>query len=469
MPLDPLEVLTARHSPLGLASVDLATGNGSALHIPPHLQEINSAVVDLVMGRYPDKRGLVLSVPPRHGKSTTASVYLPAWFTATFPDKHCVVASAELGLAGSFTRAAGEVVQRNADLLRVELDPKMRGTQAWRVRRIGTERFQGSVRAVGTGGALTGRGASLLIADDLVRSMTDAYSATKRESLESWFDAVASTRLEPGGKIIVIGTRWRPDDLIGHLLETEPDRWLTLAWSALDEGDAPLWPERFSREALEEAKASVGPVVWDALYMSSPEEEFRGGDFEVEKIEKADPADSTPTRIIAALDFAATAEGDRKDADYSALVVVALQRVRNAAGQYEKRFLVTHAARARTEDPFSWASREIRANSPRNVQVYVERRSRSADGKIPVNYLRAGLKGHTQNIRSWKPGAGKEWRAIPAIAAVAAGRVSVAPGDWNRDFVEELAHFPNGAHDDLVDAFAVAVRELDQASGAVSW
>jgi predicted phage terminase large subunit-like protein len=469
MPLDLHETLTARHSPLGLASVDLATGNGSALHIPPHLREINSAVVDLVMGKYPDKRGLILSVPPRHGKSTLASVYLPAWHAGTFPDKHVVVASAELGLATTFTRASGEVIRRNSDLLRVEMDKTMRGTQAWRVKRLGSERFSGSVRAVGTGGALTGRGASLLIADDLVRSMSDALSRTKREGLESWFDAVASTRLEPGGKIIVIGTRWAPHDLIGHLLDTEPERWLTLAWSALDEEDAPLWPERFDRDALEETRESVGPVVWNALYMSNPEDDFRGGDFAVEKIGEGDPADSTPTRVIAALDFAATAEGDRKDADYSALVVVSMQAIRNEAGKYERRFLVTHAARTRVEDPFSWASKEIRANTPRNVEVWTERRSRSADGKLPLNYLRAGLKGHTVNIRSWKPGAGKEFRAIPAIAAVAAGRVSIAPGDWNKPFLEELAVFPNGAHDDLVDAFAVAVRELDAAKGVVSW
>lgn len=469
MPLDLHEALTARHSPLGLASVDLATGNGSALHIPPHLQEINTAVVDLVMGRYPDKRGIILSVPPRHGKSTTASVYLPAWYAATFPDKHVVVASAELGLAGTFTRASGEVIRRNADLLRVEMDKKMRGTQAWRVRRAGAERFSGSVRAVGTGGALTGRGASLLIADDLVRSMSDALSPTKRESLESWFDAVASTRLEPGGKIIVIGTRWTPHDLIGHLLHTEPERWVTLAWSALDEDEQPLWPERFDREALEETRESVGPVVWNSLYMSNPQEEFRGGDFVVEKIEHGDPADSTPQRVIAALDFAATSEAERKDADYTALVVVSMQAVRNEAGQYERRFLVTHAARARVEDPFTWAAKEIRANTPRNVEIWTERRSRSADGKLPLNYLRAGLKGHTHNIRSWKPGAGKEFRAIPAIAAVAAGRVSLAPGAWNKSFLEELAAFPRGAHDDYVDAFAVAVRELDGTKRAVSW
>ena len=154
--------------------------------------------------------------------------------------------------------------------------------------------------------------------------------------------------------------------------------------------------------------------------MSNPQDDFRGGDFEVEKIGQGNPADSTPTRVVAALDFAATSEAERKDADYTALVVVSLQAVRNEAGQYERRFLVMHAARARVEDPFSWASKEIRANSPRNVEVWTERRSRSADGKLPLNYLRAGLKGHTHNIRSWKPGPGKEFRAIPAIAALAA-------------------------------------------------
>lgn len=468
MAVDLQEALAARHSPLGLASVDLATGEGAALHVPDHLAQINRAVTSLCLDELGDKRGIILAVPPRHGKSTLASVYTPAWYAATWPQKHVVVASAELSLATTFVRSAREVLQRNADVMRVELDPDMKGSQAWRLRRQGSgDAYSGSVRAVGVSGALTGRGASLLIVDDAIKNMSEAHSRVKRESLEHWFDSVAATRLEPRGKMIVIGTRWAEGDLIGHLLETEPERWEFLSWAAVGEDGEPLWSERFSAQQLERIREQSGNYVWEALYQSRPPADFRegAGSFAVNEIEVLEEPPDGISRVVATLDFAATED----DGDYSAVAVVGVCQRRNALGKYERHFVVLHVARAQLDEPFSWAGEVIKTHAPRNVPVFVERRSRSADGKIPLNFTRRALAGHTVNVRGWKPGLGKEWRAIPAIAACGAGRVAVVRGDWNRAFLDELAAFPHGKNDDQADAFAVAVRELDKEAGVVDW
>ena len=132
--------------------------------------------------------------------------------------------------------------------------------------------------ATGIGGAITGRGADLLLVDDYLKNAKDASSETIRDDIYHWFVSTAMSRLEPGGTVIILATRWHQDDLIGRLLEQAPDVWEYIRIPAIAEENDPLkrapgealWPERYNVEWLESQKALFGPYFWAALYRQDP-------------------------------------------------------------------------------------------------------------------------------------------------------------------------------------------------------
>lgn len=136
----------------------------------------------------------------------------------------------------------------------------------------------GSYYAVGRGGAVTGRGADLLLLDDLLKDSEEARSETIRRSMHDWFQHVAYTRLAPGGALVLIQTRWHDDDLPGRLLRSHADEnWQVICMPAIAEvddefrkaGDA-LWPERFPSETLKVIRSAIGGTAWDSLYRLQP-------------------------------------------------------------------------------------------------------------------------------------------------------------------------------------------------------
>ena len=216
-------------------------------------------------------------MPPRHGKSTLISEYLPAWFLGSFPERRVILASYEADFAaswGSKTRSLFE--EHGRSLYRVAVDERSRAASRWDL----AQRPGGMVTA-GVGGPITGRGAHLLVIDDPIKNAEQSLSPTIREKQWEWWLSTARTRLEPGAVVVVVMTRWHEADLGGKLLQAsseggDPVREIRLP--ALAERGDPLerevgealWPERYSREYLEHTKRVVGPYWFSAMYQGRP-------------------------------------------------------------------------------------------------------------------------------------------------------------------------------------------------------
>lgn len=224
-----------------------------------------------------DYKILLVSVPPRHGKSQQCSIDFPAWFLGRNPEKEIIIASYSADLAvgfGAKTREKVDSPQFAAIFPDVKLKNDEKAKGHWRTNE------GGSYIAAGVGGPMTGRGADILLIDDPVKNREEANSEIYREKTWDWFTSTAFTRLEPKGVAIVIMTRWHMDDLAGRILvhpELAPrTKVITLpAISTRDEKphrpiDYPLWPMRFDRTALAEIKTTIGPYDWNALYQGSP-------------------------------------------------------------------------------------------------------------------------------------------------------------------------------------------------------
>lgn len=235
-----------------------------------HLEVLDSALVDAVAGRTPR---LVVSMPPRHGKSELAARWLPLWVLSRWPDRRVVIASHSGTLATEHGRRVRDLVAEHGPALGLEVAKTSSAADRWDV-----QGRAGGLYAVGIGGSLTGRGADVLLVDDPVASAEDAESVLMRDRAWSWWQSVALTRLEPGASVILVQTRWHPDDLAGRVLAEEPDVWRSLSLPALAEVDDPLgrlpgealWPARYDVEVLEARRRAVGPRAWAALFQQRP-------------------------------------------------------------------------------------------------------------------------------------------------------------------------------------------------------
>jgi len=153
-------------------------------------------------------------MPPRHGKSTLISEYFPAWFLGTFPDKQVILASYEASFAMTWGFKSRALLEEFGPwLFNVHVDPRKKAMGEWRVLD-----HKGVMNTTGVGGGLTGRGADLLIIDDYLKNAKEADSELIRDNQWEWYASTAFNRLEPGGKICVLATRWHEDDLIGRII-----------------------------------------------------------------------------------------------------------------------------------------------------------------------------------------------------------------------------------------------------------
>jgi hypothetical protein len=247
---------------------------------PRHVQLVDRILVDAAAGRLKDRgyAGIIISEPPRHGKSTHCSHWFPAWFLGRYPQKNVILTSYEADFAASWGRKVRDTLQEHG---KREFGVTVRADSSSASRWETTA--GGGMITAGAGGAITGRGAHLLVIDDPVKNAEEAASMTIRDSVWDWYLTTARTRVEPGGFQVIIMTRWHPDDLVGRLLkqmqeDPKADRFAVVDLPALAEGDdplgrapgEPLWPERYDAEELERIKATLGTRAWSSLYQQRP-------------------------------------------------------------------------------------------------------------------------------------------------------------------------------------------------------
>lgn len=328
-----------------------------------------------------------------------------------------------------------------------------------------------SYRAAGVGGAITGFRADLAIIDDPVRSRKDAESETIREDTWNWYQADLLSRMRPGGRIVLVQTRWHEDDLGGRLMETQRDRWRVISLPATALEDDPLgrkpgemlWADDpdypyadLLRQARAEAEKNGAMRDWQALYEQDPRP-LDGGIFRTANVAKLDTLDTKPTRIVRAWDLAATAQIGTRDPDWTVGVKMAMDeigryvvldvvRFRGDADEVERRIMATAAA----------DTKSVRISLPQDP---------GQAGKAQVLYLIRKLAGF--GVTSSPETGDKATRAMPLSSQMNAGNVALLRGGWNDAYIDEMRGFPSTAKDDQVDASSRAFNTLVATPGKV--
>jgi predicted phage terminase large subunit-like protein len=406
---------------------------------------------------------LMLLMPPGSAKSTYASVVFPAWYLLRKPQARVIAACHTESLAAHFGRRVRALVREHGAGLAPDGsagDGLARDDRA--AGRFST-RAGASYFAAGVRGPLMGRRADLIVIDDPIKTAAEAESALVREALWDWYRAELTTRLVPGGRIVLAMTRWHEDDLAGRLLASGDD-WQTLRLPALAEAEndplgrapgEPLWPAWEDAKALERRRQAVGARAWAALYQQAPRAEAEAL-FQSSRIGVLDSAPACD-RAVRAWDLAATSAGAGRDPDWT----VGLKLGRSAAGA-----LVVLDIRRLRGGPREVAEAIVQTAGldGREVPIGLPQDPGQA-GKQQVAWL-AGLLAGFRVVAGPETGS-KVTRAAPAAAQVDAGNLFIVRAPWNRAFLDELRDFPGGRKDDQVDALARALTLCAEARAPV--
>ena len=400
-----------------------------------------------------ESKRLIVALPPRHSKSEMASYLLPAWYLGRNPNKKVIQASNTAELAVGFGRRVRNLIDSEryqAIFSDVALSKDSTAAGRW-----GTS-HQGEYFAIGVGGTMTGRGADLLIVDDPHTESEAALAAANPEIYDKvyeWYTSGPRQRLQPGGAIVILATRWSKRDLSGQVLKAAEqrggDQWEVVSFPALDEKDEPTWPEFWPKNELINIRSELPASKWLAQYQQTPTSE-EGAIIKRDWWRVWDLYDPPECEYIIQSWDTAFLKTER--ADYSACTTWGIFQHPDDKGVNKPHIILLNAFKKRMEFPElkEVAYREYIQWEPDSLIVEAK-----AAGQPLIHELRArGIP-----VQEFVPSRGNDKISrLNAVSDVfASGMVWAPPTFWADEVIEETASFPNGEHDDLVDSLSCAI------------
>ena len=397
-----------------------------------------------------DINRLIINMPPRHTKSEFASFLLPAWMIGKNPKLKIIQTTHTAELAVRFGRKAKTLIDSEdyQKIFQTRLREDSQAAGRWETEQ-GGEYF-----AAGVGGAITGRGADLLIIDD-PHSEQDALNPEALERAYEWYTSGPRQRLQPGGKIVVVMTRWSVKDLTAQLIksssETKADQWELIEFPAILPNEKPVWPEYWKLSELESVKASLSVQKWNAQWMQNPTAE-EGSIIKREWWRVWDKPYIPPLdHVIQSYD---TAFLKKETADYSAITTWGVFRLNEDS---EPNLILLDAYKARLEFPElkRKALEQYTYWNPETVIIEAK-----ASG-LPLTYE---LRKMGIPVVNFTPSKGNDKHArVNAVAPLfESGQIWAPDQKFAEEVVEECAAFPYGDNDDLVDSMTQAVMRFRQ-------
>jgi len=400
-----------------------------------------------------ETKRLIINMPPRHTKSEFASYLLPAWFLGRFPGKKIIQTSHTAELAVGFGRKVRNLVDSDVykDIFPdVALQADSKAAGRWATNK-GGEYF-----AIGVGGAVTGKGADLLIIDDPHSEQEATIAETNPEVYDKtyeWYTSGPRQRLQPGGAIVVVMTRWSKKDLTGQVVKAAAQRsgedWEVIEFPALLPSGNPLWPQFWSKLELEALKSELPNSKWMAQYQQQPTSDVNA----IIKREwwKTWEKDEPPycDFLIQSWD---TAFLKTQRSDFSACTTWGVFYQPDDTGRDQANIILLNAVKERMEFP------ELKERAREQYDEW-EPDALIVEAKAAGSPLIFELRAMGIPVQEFTPSKGNDKIArLNAVADIfASGRVWVPNTHWAEELVEEVASFPSGEHDDLVDSMTQAL------------
>lgn len=404
---------------------------------------------------------LIICMPPRHTKSELGSYLLPAWFLGKFPGKKIIQTSNTAELAVGFGRKVrnlidGERYQSVFPNVALRQDSKAAGRWA--------TNHNGEYFAIGVGGTVTGKGADLLIIDDPHSEQEAALAATNPDVFDKvyeWYSSGPRQRLQPGGAIVIIMTRWSKRDLVAQVLKAEAQRggegWEIIEFPAIMPSGNPLWPEFWPINELEALRSELPNSKWQAQYQQNPTSDSAA----IVKREwwKIWPEENPPhcEFILQAWDTAFEAN---KRADYSACTTWGVFTAPDSTGQDQTNLILLNAFKDRLEFPDlkRRVLEEYKEWTPDSL--IIEKKASGAPLIYELRKMGVSVQEYTP-VRGAANNPNTKVTRLNAVSDLfASGRIWAPDRRWAEEVIDEVASFPNSEHDDLTDTVSLALMRF---------
>ena len=396
---------------------------------------------------------LIINMPPRHTKSEFASHLFPAWYLGKYPDRKVIQTAHTAELAVGFGRKVRNLVgsenyQKIFSDVSLSTDSKAAGR--WDTNKNG-EYF-----AIGVGGAVTGKGADILIVDDPHSEQEAALNdPSVYDRTYEWYTSGPRQRLQPGGAICLVMTRWSTKDLTGSIIKSSierggADEWEVIEFPAIMPSGKPVWPEFWPLDQLEALKAELPIAKWSAQYQQDPSAE-EGAIIKREWWQEWEERDPPKCEfVIQSWDTAFLA---KETADYSACTTWGIFSDKND----ESNIILLDALQERLEFP-DLKTRAYDMYKEYDPDAFIVE-AKAAGSPLIFELRRMGIP-----VGEYTPSRGKD--KIARVNAVSdlfsSGRVWAPKTRWAEKVIEEFAAFPVGDHDDLVDSSTQALLRFRQ-------
>ena len=402
---------------------------------------------------------LIINMPPRHTKSEFASYLFPAWFLGRYPEKKIIQTAHTAELAVGFGRKVRNLIN-NPDFKKIfpgiELSTDSKAAGRWNTNK------GGDYFAIGVGGAVTGKGADVLVIDDPhseQEAAVGAYNPEVYDKVYEWYTSGPRQRLQPGGAIIIVMTRWSKRDLTGQIIKSATQKeganeWEVIELPAIMPSGNALWPEFWELSELEALKAELPTAKWNAQYQQNPTSE-EGALIKREWWREWEQ--SSPPTCEALIQSWDTAFLKTQRADYSACTTWGVFNWPNDDGETVPNLILLDAFKENLEFPELKRAAYEKYWEFEPDQMIIEAK---AAGSPLIFELRAmGIP-----VTEFTPSRGQD--KIARVNAVtdlfASGVVWCPPTKWADEVIEECAAFPAGDHDDLVDSTTQALLRFRQ-------
>ena len=412
-----------------------------------HHQKIAEKFNDIANGKI---KRLIINMPPRHTKSEFASFLLPAWMVGRKPDLKIIQTTHTTELAIRFGRKAKTLIDspEYQQIFKTRLREDSQAAGKWETAQ------GGEYYAAGVGSAITGRGADLLIIDD-PHSEQDALNMPALERAYEWYTSGPRQRLQPGGAIVLVMTRWNMKDLTGALLksqkELKSDKWEIIEFPAIIPSWKPGWPGYSNKDELDGVKASLSIGKWNAQWMQNPTAE-EGSLIKREWWKTWEKPHIPPLQhVIQSYD---TAYLKKETADFTAITTWGVFYP-NEDSPANLILLDSYKERVEFPDLRKEAFRQYRYWNPETVII----EAKAAGLPLTYELRKIGIP-----VINYTPSKGQDKHArVNAVSPLFESGIIWAPDEkFAEEVIEECASFPYGDHDDLVDSTTQAVMRFRQ-------
>ena len=424
-----------------------------------HVKEISDVLVHVTLNDDYYNR-VCVSQPPRTAKSSLITLSYPFWLILNNPDTNIVIVNNTQSLAENFGIRLRQLFIDYKELLElnnIKLSDTKHSNSFFMFETLDGKLYDGSIKLMGTGGTLTGQNVDILICDDLIKGFSDCTPTLLAKKIE-WFKSIILQRLEPHSKLIILGTRWASNDIIGYLEQNQPEDYKIIKIPALTDDGNCIWDNRYDPSFFIDRKREIGDRLFEALYQQRPLDET-GDFFNLDKVRFITDDELPNYKIISKVRsydcaYSDDTKGDVNDRTASVLMLrtiddyYIIQELR--ADRYGERLFNVIQSTARLDTP--------------SIPVLIETGTVGGSSKALFDIYKDRLQGY--RVEQSKPINSKVDRAYGFKEAILDGKVLICLDDYSRgQLLEEMRGFPLMKHDDIIDACSYAYNYLSQKGG----